>query len=192
MTDWWAHVTHLDGTTSTSDFASMVKAQNDIYMVMETAKGHNDNLEASLANGYLTLGELQTCAKRICEFVMNTHAYERFKANGFKYDASSLDTSTMNKEAEFTSVELGAPVSLALAKSGKYVVELEFTTPQSELAQIKIPMLLDGRDACTFVAKGTNGSTGACKAQVSIMNWSKAVVFSSENEVEIKSVKFYI
>ena len=192
MTDWWAHVTHLDGTTSTSDFASMVKAQNDIYMVMETAKGHNDNLEASLANGYLTLGELQTCAKRICEFVMNTHAYERFKANGFKYDASGLETDTMTLEKEAGAVSLGASLELGLTKSGKYVVELEFTTPQSELAQIKIPMLLDGRDACTFVAKGTNGSTGACKAQVSIMNWSKAVVFSSENEVEIKSVKFYI
>ena len=192
MTDWWAHITNLDFTTSTSDFASMVKAQNDIYMVMETAKDHNDNLIPSLESGYLTLGELQICAKRICEFAMTTHAYERFRANGFKYDASSLDTSTMTLEKETSGVDLGAPVALGLAKSGKYLIELEFTTPQSELAQIKIPMLLDGRDACTFVAKGTNGKTGVVKAQVSIMNWAKAVVFSSENEVEIKSVKFYI
>ncbi|MBQ4107981.1 MAG: hypothetical protein IJC80_01130, partial [Clostridia bacterium] len=186
------HITNLDGTTSTSDFASMVKAQNDIYMVMETAKDHSDNLIPSLESGYLTLGELQICAKRICEFAMTTHAYERFRASGFKYDASSLDTSTMTLEKETSGIELGASVALGLAKSGKYLIELEFTTPQSELAQIKIPMLLDGRDACTFVAKGTNGKTGVVKAQVSIMNWAKAVVFSSENEVEIKSVKFYI
>ena len=192
MTDWWAHVTNLDGTTSTSDFASMVKAQNDIYMVMENAKNNPDNLQASLENGYLTIGELQVCAKRICEFVMNTHAYERFQANGFKYDASSLETENLECVMELDAIELGEGTKRVFPKSGKYIVELEFTTPQSELAQIKIPMKLNKTDACTFVAKGTNGKTGTVKAQVSIMNWEYNIVFSSENEVKINKVKFYI
>ena len=192
MTDWWAHVTNLDGTTSTSDFASMVKAQNDIYMVMENAKNNPDNLQASLENGYLTIGELQVCAKRICEFVMNTHAYERFQANGFKYDASSLETDNLECVMELDAIELGEGTKRVFPKSGKYIVELEFTTPQSELAQIKIPMKLNKTDACTFVAKGTNGKMGTVKAQVSIMNWEYNIVFSSENEVKINKVKFYI
>ena len=192
MTDWWAHVTNLDGTTSTSDFASMVKAQNDIYMVMENAKNNPDNLQASLENGYLTIGELQVCAKRICEFVMNTHAYERFQANGFKYDASSLETENLECVMELDAIELGEGTKRVFPKSGKYIVELEFTTPQSELAQIKIPMKLNKTDACTFVAKGTNGKAGTVKAQVSIMNWEYNIVFSSENEVKINKVKFYI
>ena len=192
MTDWWAHITNLDGTTSTSDFASMVKCQNDIYMVMENAKNNGDNLISSLGNGYLTVGELQVCAKRICEFVMKTHAYERFRANGFKYDSSSLETDGMELVKEFENVTLGEAIPFVLKKSGRYVIELEFTTPQSELAQIKIPLKLNKTDACTFVAKGTNGKVGTVKASVSIMNWEYKAVFTSENEVKINKVKFYI
>ena len=192
MTDWWAHITNLDGTTSTSDFASMVKAQNDIYMVMENAKTNNDNLKASLENGYLTVGELQVCAKRICEFVMNTHAYERFRANGFKYDIESLDTSNMQEQFVLENVELGVAYEHEFTKGGKYVVEIEFTTPQSELAQIKIPLKLNKTDACTFVAKGTNGGLGTVKAQVSIMQWKQSLTFTSSDEVEIKKVKFLL
>ena len=192
MTDWWAHITNLDGTTSTSDFASMVKCQNDIYMVMENAKNNGDNLISSLENGYLTVGELQVCAKRICEFVMKTHAYERFRANGFKYDSSSLETDGMELVKEFENVTLGEAIPFVLKKSGRYVIELEFTTPQSELAQIKIPLKLNKTDACTFVAKGTNGGVGTVKASVSIMNWEYKAIFTSENEVKINKVKFYI
>lgn len=192
MTDWWAHITNLDGTTSTKDFASMVKSQNDIYMVMENAKTNQDNLKESLENGYLTLGELQVCAKRICEFAMQTHAYERFRANGFKYDASSLDTDGMSLEATIENVELDTPISMQFKKAGRYVAELEFTTSQSELAQIKIPLKINKMEACTFVAKGTNGALGTVKANVSIMQWEQNLVFSSENEVKINKVKFYI
>ena len=192
MTDWWAHITNLDGTTSTKDFASMVKSQNDIYMVMENAKTNQDNLKESLENGYLTLGELQVCAKRICEFAMQTHAYERFRANGFKYDASSLDTDGMSLEATIENVELDTPIPMQFKKAGRYVAELEFTTSQSELAQIKIPLKINKMEACTFVAKGTNGALGTVKANVSIMQWEQNLVFSSENEVKINKVKFYI
>lgn len=192
MTDWWAHITNLDGTTSTKDFASMVKSQNDIYMVMENAKTNQDNLKESLENGYLTLGELHVCAKRICEFAMQTHAYERFRANGFKYDASSLDTEKMSLEATIENVELDTPIPMQFKKAGRYVAELEFTTSQSELAQIKIPLKINKMEACTFVAKGTNGALGTVKANVSIMQWEQNLVFSSENEVKINKVKFYI
>ncbi len=192
MTDWWAHVTNLDGTTSTSDFASMIKAQNDIYMVMENAKTNNDNLPSALKSGYITRGELQVCAKRICEFAMTTHAYERFKANGFKYDITDLDTSKMCVKNEITDIELGKSVEVEITKSGKYVVEVEFTTPLNELAQIAIPMGLDKRSACTFVAKGTNGGVGKVKASASIMESKHTIRLDSNADVKILSVKFLL
>ncbi len=192
MTDWWAHITSLDGTTSTSDFASMVKAQNDIYMVMENAKNNNDNLMASLQNGYLTRGELQVCASRICEFAMHTHAYERFEANGFKYDISDLDTSSMNAVCTYENVALDTPLDAKFEKSGKYVVEIEFTSPLTSLAQIAINLNVDNAGACTFVAKGTDGGTGIVKSHISIMNWSKKLTFTSSASVDIKRVRFLL
>jgi beta-glucosidase len=190
MTDWWAHITNLDGTTSTKDFASMIKSQNDIYMVMENAKTNQDNLMESLENGYLKRAELQFCAKNLCKFAMNTHAYERFKANGFKYDISDLDTSNMNVIASYDNVSLDTPIDLSLEKSGKYIVEIEFTSPLTSLAQIAINLNLDHAGACTFVAKGTDGGVGIMKSHVSIMNWNKKIVLSSKADVTVKSVKF--
>ncbi len=191
MTDWWAHITNLDGTTSTSDFASMVKARNDIYMVMENAKNHNDNLEESLKNGYLTRGELQVAAMNLCKFAMYTHAYERFRVNGFKYDISSLDTSEMNVVKEIE-VELGKDEKQAFDKSGKYIVEIEFTSPLTSLAQIAINLSIDGRGDCTFIAKGTDGGIGIMKSYVSIMQGEHTLTFTSKADVAIEKVKFLL
>ena len=189
MTDWWAHITSLDGVNSTNDFASMVKAQNDIYMVMENAKTHEDNLEESLKNGYLTRAELQVCAINLCRFVMYTHAYERFRANGFKYDVSDLDTSNMTvvKEIEAT---IGESAKHSFEKSGKYIVEIEFTSPLTSLAQIAISLGVDKRGDCTFISKGTDGGVGIMKSNVSIMQGEHDLCFSSKADVTINKVKF--
>lgn len=191
MTDWWAHITNLDGATSTSDFASMVKAQNDVYMVMENAKTHVDNLEESLKNGYLKRAELQAAAINLCNFVMYTHAYERFKANGFKYDISSLDTShmTLMKEIE---ASIGEGEKHSFEKSGKYIVEIVFASPLNSLAQIAISLSIDGRGESTFVAKGTEGGTGIMKSHVSIMQGEHTLTFTSKADVKINKVKFLL
>ena len=121
---------------------------------------------------------------------MKTHAYERFKANGFKYDITDLDTSGMSVVSSFENVALDTPIDIKLEKSGKYVVEIEFTSPLTSLAQIAINLNVDSAGACTFVAKGTDGGVGVMKSHVSIMNWSKKIVLSSKANVEVKSVKF--
>ncbi len=189
MTDWWAHITSLDGVNSTNDFASMIKAQNDIYMVMENAKTHEDNLEESLKNGYLTRAELQVCAINLCRFAMYTHAYERFRANGFKYDISDLDTSNMTVVKE-TSATIGESAKHSFEKSGKYIVEIEFTSPLTSLAQIAINLGIDKRGDCTFISKGTDGGVGIMKAHVSVMAGEHDLCFSSKADVTINKVKF--
>ena len=189
MTDWWAHITNLDGTTSTSDFASMVKARNDIYMVMENAKTHEDNLEASLKTGYLNRAELQVAAINLCKFAMHTHAYERFKANGFKYDISNLDTSNMTVVKEINA-EIGKTEKHSFEKAGKYIVEIEFTSPLTSLAQIAISLGVDNAGACTLISKGTDGGVGVMKSHVSIMQGDHNLTFSSGADVTINKVKF--
>ncbi len=191
MTDWWAHITSLDGVNSTNDFASMIKAQNDIYMVMENAKTHEDNLEESLKNGYLTRAELQVCAINLCRFAMYTHAYERFRANGFKYDISDLDTSNMTVVKE-TSATIGESAKHSFEKSGKYIVEIEFTSPLTSLAQIAINLGIDKRGDCTFISKGTDGGVGIMKAHVSVMAGEHDLCFSSKADVTINKVKFML
>ena len=83
-------------------------------------------------------------------------------------------------------------IYLDIEKSGKYIVEIEFTSPLTSLAQIAINLNIDHAGAFTFVAKGTDGGVGIMKSNVSIMNWNKKIVFSSKADVTIKSVKFLI
>ena len=60
------------------------------------------------------------------------------------------------------------------------------------MMKLTIFMKINKMEACTFVAKGTNGGIGRVKARASIMQWEQNLVFTSNNEVEIKKVKFYI
>jgi uncharacterized repeat protein (TIGR02543 family) len=91
MTDWWAKTSEDQGFYATSNRydeingRTMIRAQNDLYMVIpndyaETQRNRNNstfNTMTSLANGSLTLGELQRSAKNIASFVMKSPAFAR-------------------------------------------------------------------------------------------------------------------
>ena len=123
---------------------------------------------------------------------MNTHAYERFKASGFKYDVSNLDTSNMSLMDTLENVELDNKFTYDFKKSGKYIVEIEFTSPLTSLAQIAISLDIERTGICTFVAKGTDGGTGVMKSYVSIVQGEKNLTFTSKADVTIKSVRFLL
>ena len=79
MTDWWAK----GGKSyhgNNSDMASIVRAQNDLYMVTSSAidNTNKDNLEKALANGSLTRAELQRCAANICKWIMEKPVMNRY------------------------------------------------------------------------------------------------------------------
>ncbi|MBP5251080.1 MAG: glycoside hydrolase family 3 C-terminal domain-containing protein [Treponema sp.] len=83
MTDWWAKMNDCvtGGESSMQNTASMLRAGNDIYMVVDNdcseSNGYGDNIEESLKNGKLTLAELQLCVKRILNFILNAPVSKR-------------------------------------------------------------------------------------------------------------------
>ena len=79
MSDWWAEGNARGGDGSTKHVAAMVRAQNDVFMVVADPE-HNsggDDLTAALAEGRLTRGELQRSAANICRFLLQTPAFRR-------------------------------------------------------------------------------------------------------------------
>ncbi len=79
MTDWWAMGSEEGKEPSTKNVASMVRAQNDVFMVNNNPaenSGEDDSAE-SLANGTVSRAEYQRCAMNICRFVAETPAYRR-------------------------------------------------------------------------------------------------------------------
>ena len=72
MTDWWAKGNEEGEEGSRRNMASMIRAQNDLYMVAADAKSNSnkDNLMEKLEEGSLTRGELARAADNICRYLM--------------------------------------------------------------------------------------------------------------------------
>ena len=89
MTDWWACGSEEGGAPDPRLTGTMIRAQNDLYMVTKDAAantGGDDTAEA-LAEGRITRGELQRSAANICGFLLSTPAYWRASA-----DESEVET----------------------------------------------------------------------------------------------------
>jgi beta-glucosidase len=65
MTDWWANINDRGKAPDKNNFAAMVRAQNDVYMVCADGGNGSDNVMQALSDGSLTRGELQRAAKNI-------------------------------------------------------------------------------------------------------------------------------
>ena len=79
MTDWWAVGCEEGSEPSTRLVASMVRAQNDLFMVMNNSQqntGEDDSAE-SLRLGKVTRAEYQRCAMNICRYLLRTPAFQR-------------------------------------------------------------------------------------------------------------------
>lgn len=95
MTDWWAAMNDCadGGAPSVKNTKSMIRAQNDIYMVVDNLEAENnpagDNTLDALQEGTLSLGELQRSASNICSFIMETLAMEKIgnEAKGYRDDS---------------------------------------------------------------------------------------------------------
>ena len=80
MTDWWAMGSEEGKEPSVCNVASMVRAQNDLFMVTSepAANSGGDDSAESLAAGRVSRAEYQRCAMNICRFVADTPAFRRF------------------------------------------------------------------------------------------------------------------
>ena len=90
ITDWWAKLNHVvnRGLPNVTDTASMIRAQNDFYCVVENygaeRNANNDNTLEEYQKGNLTLGEMQRAAENICRFATRTFVFQRPMDKGGK------------------------------------------------------------------------------------------------------------
>ncbi len=79
MSDWWAMGSEEGKEPSTQNVASMVRAQNDLFMLANNPSENSgeDDSEESLKNGRITRAEYQRSALNICRFLTCTPAYRR-------------------------------------------------------------------------------------------------------------------
>lgn len=178
MTDWFACINEFGKPQDRTNFAAMVRAQNDVYMVVPDSSyaSTGDNLEESLKNGSLKRGELQRVASNVCGFLMNSNALSNMLGESEKVEIinrpkdvddveipEDLQIYHAVKEIEIPLTEKpsvkGANFIFALEAEmpGEVRVTLTGSSELSELAQIPCTLFYQGIPIASFTFNGTGG-----------------------------------
>ena len=212
MTDWWAQINEEGETPERTNYASMIKAQNDVYMVCLDAEAPNqgDNTLSAMEEGSLTLGELQRCAANICRFLLKTHAFSRMTGEetgvevegaeeGFDEVAMDLTYYPVEKEISIDlsgeSMKKGSSIDFALdlANPGTYRVELTAKSGLSELAQIPVTLSIQGTPRGVYTFNGTGNQWVTQMKRIDLdMKYPVTKIYIAQNGLQLKEIKFIL
>ncbi|MBZ7564924.1 beta-glucosidase [Klebsiella grimontii] len=169
MTDWWATMNDpIDGgAASTHNTAAMIRAQNDLYMVVNNngaeINAAGDNTLAALAKGELTLGELQRSAANILHFMLQTQVFKRGekpRADIVRLAAEpgcAADCEGAIKIAEQSRLRCDEELVLSVEQAARYDVLVNVHANGAPLAQTACNLLLNDQFVATIQTNGTLG-----------------------------------
>ncbi len=213
MTDWWANINERGKERDKGNFAAMVRAQNDIYMVCAdgSRNSSNDNTLASLESGTLTRGELQRCAKNICSFLMNTLAMDRVEgiADEFEiinrpdensdFDAADvvfhkLDGKvTIPLEDICTDKKTSYVFALDIARCGKFRATITAKSDMGELAQMPVTLFTMGTPCGNYTWNGTNGEWVSIDREVNMFSrFTACRLYFAQSGLTVRDITFEI
>ena len=208
MTDWWANINERGQGPDQRDFAAMVRAQNDVYMVCADCADHDDNILAALSDGTLTRAELQRNAANICRFLLHTNAMKRLLGEDtvpeiINRPAEEQDAGEpvvfYELDGEVTvpmqeiSTERGTTFAFALdvKQPGWYEVTLTASSEQSELAQIPVTLFSMGTASGTFTWNGTGGKPVSFTKKIPLFSRFTALrLYFAQSGLNMESVRF--
>lgn len=175
MTDWWAFMNDaaLGGEACMQDTASMLRAQNDLYMVVPNNGAAinvlKDNTEQAVAEGKLSLGELQRCVMNIIRFLLASPASLREVEIHKPVVIKALDTAkeAVDGKTKMETNELKVLISdnrftkedvwVKIEKAGVYSINVELMSKESDRAQLLCQLYLNGEKAADIQTNGTWG-----------------------------------
>ncbi len=161
MTDWWARISDEESDGSKTNFAAMVRAQNDLYCCVPGAlEDIGDNARPSLEEGTLTIGELQRTAINVCSFLMDSPAMIRQYLEGVEVEVIGAEEGFDDKGADVEYIKINGEGTIDLSdvefkKGSSYYFGVDFEDlgkyevtmsghglPGNELAQLPAVLYL--------------------------------------------------
>ncbi|GAB6991916.1 glycoside hydrolase family 3 C-terminal domain-containing protein [Paenibacillus pini] len=169
MTDWWAIMNDVvHGGAADRKYTNwMVRAQNDLYMVVMNygaeINAWEDNTIESLENGTLTRGELQRSAINICRFIMQAPVFSRKQVIEEKVDTFTANQTLspeqvhlLTENAQVKPATTGSTF-VKVEQAGEYRIIVRIMSPESELAQSACNITLNDQPMTTIQTNGTDG-----------------------------------
>ena len=176
MTDWWG-VCNDEGEKGDGRRRHfMVRAQNDMYMVVVNGSAGDpdqDDILASLSDGSLTRGELQRCAANICRTAMRLDCMKRYAKSNYRPRLRKQNGAIffVSEDESVRYVDFEAP------RDGLVELALTAIVEGDELAQIPFYVAIFGTATTRFQLHGTGG---------------KPVVFATEGAIRKGQNRFTV
>lgn len=209
MTDWWANINEFGKTPDKTNFAAMIRSQNDLYMCCPSGSKNlsGDNTLEALADGRVTRGELQRSAINICNHVMQTEAMKRLLKTNDEIEILNKPKSADDinpDEISFTVIEKEVTVDLTYQESkansnyilafdvthpGTYEVTLTGSSDLGELAQLPCTLFTMGIPIASFVFNGTEGKEVTIKKEIFYTTrFNVCRLFVASNGLKLKEI----
>ena len=178
MTDWWAKINDdfEDREPAINKLSVMIRAQNDVYMVVSDAavNPHNDDAEAALAEGRITRGELARNASNILSVVMRSPVGKRAIGEEPEFEilnapeTEALEKNIMNpveilEEGYFDLTGLKTDAgsvnqfAVRLPNKGIYTLSFKLKSDLGELSQSSMTIFTNNIPFQTITINGTGG-----------------------------------
>ena len=209
MTDWWANINEYEGAQPDKRcLASMVRAQNDVYMVCADSAVHDDDLAVSLENGTLSRAQLQRSALNICRFLLHTPAMARLAG---EEEPVTVVNRPGDEEAQTAAVvfhdvegdylldgsdiptQRGTTYSFALnlKNPGWYRVTLTAACEGGELAQVPVTLFSMGTASGTFTWSGTNGASRSFEKTLPLFSrYTTMRLYFAQSGLKMQHIRF--
>lgn len=211
MTDWWASINRRGMEPDANDFATMIQAQNDMYMCCSDGSKNmgGDNVIEALQDGRISRAELQRIAKNVCSFAMNTNAFKRLvgepvnieitnrpkQADDFSID----DVEYINVDRDIlidltekaSTADTNYVIALDVEHPGEYEVSLRGSSTLEKLAQLPCTLFFNGFPVSNFTFNGTGGEDVVIRKKVKFYGRFNVLrLYVKSNGLDLKDIKF--
>ena len=193
MTDWWPLFNEDNNDDDNVSKSFMVRAQNDINMVVNNAEGHDDDVLDALNNGSITLYEVQRNAKNVLRYLLKSNAYER-NIESLKYgdDIFSKDKSELKVMATIEKIEKGKQYTLDFDAKKPFVLRVTYTADRGFDMQSYLDVFdSTGKKNDLLILTGTKNCESISERETRIINGENTLSFGY-NEKEIDNIKIDI
>lgn len=180
MSDWWAVMNDEGERSSPQNTGAMVRAQNDLYMVVSNAQENSahDNLRERLEEGSLTRGQLQRSARNILYVLMRSPAMARMlnrvSQEEKEAEAQLNAEDQVSFDLEYLPIQenLSIDVSNLITEKGSaqvygiqieipgfYDLHMRLHVDATALAQVPVTVFANGKNMGTLSFTGENRGT---------------------------------
>ena len=211
MTDWWASINRRGMEPDANDFATMIQAQNDMYMCCPDGSKNmgGDNVIEALQDGRILRAELQRIAKNVCNFAMNTNAFKRLVGEPVEVeiinrpkqadDFSIDDVEYINVDRDIlidltekaSTADTNYVIALDVEHPGEYEVSLRGSSTLEKLAQLPCTLFFNGFPVSNFTFNGTDGKDVVIRKEVKFYGRFNVLrLYVKSNGLDLKDIKF--